>query len=51
LRVRGRGLPLRDGEKGDLIVVTRVDVPVQITDPERALWEKLARESRFNPRE
>jgi len=51
LRVRGRGLPLRDGEKGDLIVVTRVDVPLQITDPERALWEKLAKESQFKPRE
>jgi curved DNA-binding protein len=51
LRVRGRGLPQRDGASGDLIVVTHVEVPVQITDQERELWAKLARESRFNPRE
>jgi curved DNA-binding protein len=51
LRVRGRGLPKRDAQRADLIVVTRVEVPVQITDAERALWEKLASESRFNPRD
>ena len=51
LRVRGRGLPLREGGKGDLIVVTRVDVPLQVTDAERELWEKLAKSSSFKPRE
>lgn len=51
LRVRGRGLPARAGEKGDLIVVTRVEVPAQITDAERELWTKLSQESRFNPRD
>jgi curved DNA-binding protein len=51
LRVRGRGLPNRNSEKGDLIVVMRVEVPVQITDAERSLWEKLARESQFKPRD
>ena len=51
LRVRGRGLPLREGGKGDLIVVTRVEVPLQVTDAERELWEKLAKSSSFNPRE
>lgn len=51
LRVRGRGLPKREGEKGDLIVVTRIEVPGKVTDAERKLWEQLAQESRFNPRE
>jgi curved DNA-binding protein len=51
LRVRGRGLPRREGEKGDLIVVTRIEVPARATDGERKLWEQLARESSFNPRE
>lgn len=51
LRVRGRGLLKRAEEKGDLIVVARVEVPVQITDAERELWAKLAQASRFNPRE
>ena len=51
LRVRGRGLPQRGGGSGDLIVATRVEVPKRITDAERKLWEQLARESRFNPRQ
>jgi curved DNA-binding protein len=50
LRVRGRGLPQRSGESGDLIVVTRIEVPQRISDGERKLWEQLAVESRFNPR-
>src|SRR3954471_18402195 len=47
LRVRGRGLPQREGSKGDLIVETRVEVPASVSDSERALWEQLAKESRF----
>lgn len=50
LRVRGRGLPQRGGTRGDLIVAIRVEVPKQISDRERALWEQLSRESNFNPR-
>jgi len=50
LRVRGRGLPLRDGAKGDLIVVTAVEVPARVSETERKLWEQLAKESSFNPR-
>jgi curved DNA-binding protein len=51
LRVRGRGLPQRGGSNGDLIVETLVEVPSEVTESERKLWEQLARESRFNPRE
>jgi curved DNA-binding protein len=51
LRVRGRGLSQRDGGSGDLYVTARIEVPVRIGDKERELWEKLARESRFNPRD
>src|SRR5436190_1555781 len=50
LRVRGHGMPQRDGTRGDLFVEVRVEVPEQVTDKERAMWEQLARESRFNPR-
>lgn len=50
LRVRGRGLPQRNGGNGDLIVVARVEVPAKVTEAERKLWEQLARESKFNPR-
>lgn len=51
LRLRERGLPQRGGGKGDLIVVTRVEVPAKVSDSERKIWEQLAKESRFNPRE
>jgi len=51
LRVRARGLPARDGARGDLIVVTKIAVPFKVTDAERKLWEQLARESKFNPRD
>ena len=51
LRVRGRGLPLRGEGHGDLIVVGRVEVPKNVSETERKLWEQLAKESRFNPRD
>jgi curved DNA-binding protein len=50
LRVRGRGLPLRDGGRGDLLVVTKIAVPAKVSDAEKKIWEELSRESRFNPR-
>ena len=51
LRVRGRGLPARDGGRGDLFVVTKIVVPSKTSDAEKKLWEQLKRESRFNPRD
>jgi curved DNA-binding protein len=51
LRVRGHGLPKgRGGERGDLYVVANIQVPPQLTEKERTLWEELRRTSRFNPR-
>ena len=50
LRVRGRGLG-KEGARGDLFAAIRVQVPGRVSDSERSLWEKLAQESRFNPRE
>ncbi len=50
LRVRGRGLPQHDGGSGDLIVVTSIEVPASVSDSERELWTRLAKESRFRPR-
>ena len=47
LRVRGRGL----GKTGDLLVTTKIVVPAKISDAQRKLWELLARESKFNPRD
>ncbi len=50
LRVRGRGLG-KEGSRGDLFVVTRVQVPSSVSDRERSLWEELARASTFAPRQ
>jgi len=50
LRVRGRGLG-KEGARGDLFVVGRLQLPERVTNAERELWEKLAQESRFNPRD
>jgi curved DNA-binding protein len=49
LRVRNRGLPSRDGTKGDLFVVTKIAVPTKITAAEQKLWEQLKRDSKFVP--
>ncbi|MDR1875581.1 MAG: J domain-containing protein [Synergistaceae bacterium] len=44
LRLRGRGLPRRDGEgSGDLFVRVEIAVPKRLTDRQRELWEELAR--------
>jgi curved DNA-binding protein len=50
LRVRGRGLGKEDA-RGDLFVVTRIEVPEQVSEGERKLWEQLAKESGFKARE
>ena len=51
LRIRGHGLPKKPGgERGDLFVVANIQVPQELNDEERALWEKLGATSRFNPR-
>jgi curved DNA-binding protein len=52
LRLRGRGLPKpKSTERGDLYVVTEVEMPKQITPEEKKLWEQLGRSSSFHPRE
>jgi curved DNA-binding protein len=47
LRVRGHGL----GKNGDLIIAIRIVVPHKISDAQKKLWEQLAHESKFNPRD
>jgi curved DNA-binding protein len=48
LRVRGRGLPRRNGVSGDLIVVMEIEMPKRISESERKLWEELARHAAVN---
>ena len=41
-RLKGRGLPVQQGMRGDFFVVISVRVPVKLTEAERKLWEQLA---------
>jgi len=51
LRLRGKGLAKRkDDEAGDLYVDIQIRVPAKLSDQERALFEKLAETSHYNPR-
>ena len=51
LRLRGQGLPTRDGKRGDLYAVLTILVPDEVDAAEKALWEELAAKSTFRPRE
>jgi curved DNA-binding protein len=51
LRLRGRGLPTRDGERGNLYATVQIAVPKELSDEQRDLFEKLAAASDFDPRE
>jgi curved DNA-binding protein len=50
LRVRGRGLPRKGGERGDLFITLEVQLPARISAREKALWTQLAEGSEFKPR-
>ena len=50
LRLKGRGLPNRSGEPGDLFAEVRIMVPATLNDDERRLFKELARTSTFDPR-
>ncbi len=49
MRLRGRGLPDPKGPGGDLLAEIRVVVPKRLTDEEKALFERLAETSAFDP--
>ena len=50
LRVRGKGMPLRSGGRGDVLAEIRIVMPPELTSAERDLLEKLSVVSKFNPR-
>jgi curved DNA-binding protein len=50
-RLARRGLPSATGEAGNLYAVVRIEVPPAPTVRERELFEQLAAESKFNPRQ
>ena len=54
LRVRGRGIPKRNGTPGDLLVTVRVKVPTNLDDNATSAlrsYVEAERASGFNPRE
>lgn len=50
LRLRGQGLNVRGGGRGDHFVRLKIVVPKELTEAERKLFEELSRVSRFRPR-
>ena len=50
LRLRGQGLNMRRGGRGDEYVRLKIVVPKKISDEERRLYEELRRVSNFDPR-
>jgi DnaJ-class molecular chaperone len=51
LRLRGQGPNKRGGGRGDQYVKIKIVIPPKLTSKEKGLFEKLAEESRFNPRD
>jgi len=50
LRLKGQGLNMRGGGRGDHFVKIKIVVPKTLTDAEKRLFQELANVSRFNPR-
>jgi curved DNA-binding protein len=50
-RLRGKGLPVLNGPRGDLHAIVSIQVPAQLRPEDKILWEQLAAKSTFNPRE
>jgi curved DNA-binding protein len=50
LRLPKRGLPKPRSGEGDLYVLVQITVPAQPTEEEKALFERLAEVSDFDPR-
>ncbi len=50
IRLRGQGLNIRGGGRGDHYVRLKIVVPKELTDAERKLFEELAKVSQFRPR-
>jgi curved DNA-binding protein len=42
-RLRGRGLPSSTGTRGDIYVLTQIQIPKKITEAERKIWDDLAK--------
>ena len=50
MRIRGKGLPKKGGQSGDIIVTLQILVPTTLSNKEEQLFKELAATSQFNPR-
>ena len=50
LRLRGKGMPKRAGESGDLLAQIKIVVPEKLSNKDKELFEKLKEQSDFDPR-
>jgi curved DNA-binding protein len=50
IRLRGKGYPRADGERGDLFAIVQIRVPAELTEREKELFEELAKVSTFQAR-
>lgn len=50
LRIKGKGLMNKLGERGDLYALFKIVIPAQADEPTRALWAQLAEHAAFDPR-
>ena len=51
LRVRGKGIPNREGGAGDIIVQLEIRMPDHLNNEEEQLLRELSTKSNFNPRD
>lgn len=51
LRLRGKGMPKRNGGFGDLIVKLEICLPEKMSNEEEELFKELAAKSNFRPRD
>jgi curved DNA-binding protein len=50
LRLRGKGLPKKGSERGDLFARLKIAVPKDLNEREKELFAEMAEISKFNPR-
>jgi curved DNA-binding protein len=50
MRLKGKGLPKKGNNKGNLYAVIKIVVPKKLSPKERELFQNLAKDSTFNPR-
>ncbi|MCB2200298.1 DnaJ domain-containing protein [bacterium] len=51
LKIGGKGLPTKDGTRGDLLAELQIQIPEKMSKHEKELFEFLQERSSFNPRE